>query len=89
MLWNKILIKKWVRKKVVNLCYECIIWHRKWYRFTISFYNFVSVDLRTKRVADAPIIVDKSPPIAGHVYDGPLYKTDLMYTKDSEQVKLL
>lgn len=47
------------------------------------------MDLRTKRVADAPIIVDKSPPIAGHVYDGPLYKTDLMYTKDSEQVKLL
>ncbi|CAG2187681.1 unnamed protein product [Mytilus edulis] len=44
------------------------------------------VDLRTKRVADAPIIVDKTPPIAGHVNDGPVYKTDLMYTKNCEQL---
>ncbi|ESO91907.1 hypothetical protein LOTGIDRAFT_176774, partial [Lottia gigantea] len=38
------------------------------------------------RSADSPLIIDVTPPIAGEVYDGPLYKHDLMFTKDSNKI---
>ncbi|XP_062596534.1 uncharacterized protein LOC134257978, partial [Saccostrea cucullata] len=38
------------------------------------------VDLSTIAVSDSPIIVDQSPPIAGKVNDGEVYKKDLQYT---------
>ena len=47
------------------------------------------VDLRTIGVADQPIIIDKSPPVAGQVFDGPLLGVDLVYTKDYDSVSLL
>lgn len=47
---------------------------------------YISVDLRTIGVADAPMIVDGSPPTAGVVNDGPLYNVDLQYTKDKTNV---
>ncbi|VDI41391.1 Hypothetical predicted protein [Mytilus galloprovincialis] len=40
------------------------------------------VDLRTIGVADQAIIIDKTPPEPGTVNDGPLYGTDLLYTKN-------
>jgi hypothetical protein len=42
----------------------------------------LSVDLRNIGAADQAIIVDKTPPIAGQVFDGPLQGQDLQYTKD-------
>ncbi|KAK3612537.1 hypothetical protein CHS0354_024514 [Potamilus streckersoni] len=45
-----------------------------------------NVDLRTEGHADQAIIVDITPPEAGTVYDGPIYKTDLMFTKDKDQI---
>ncbi|KAJ8321023.1 hypothetical protein KUTeg_002610 [Tegillarca granosa] len=33
-----------------------------------------------------PIIVDETPPISGNVYDGPVFKKDLKYTKDKESI---
>ncbi|KAK3612515.1 hypothetical protein CHS0354_024486 [Potamilus streckersoni] len=45
-----------------------------------------NVDLRTVGHADQAIIVDITPPEVGTVYDGPIYKTDLMFTKDKDQI---
>ncbi len=45
-----------------------------------------TVDLRTIGVADTPIVVDFSPPIAGEIFDGPIYGEDLKYTKGRKQV---
>ena len=45
----------------------------------------LSVDLRNIGAADQAIIVDKTPPIAGQVFDGPLQGQDLQYTKDYHQ----
>lgn len=44
------------------------------------------VDLRTIGIADSPIIVDRSPPIAGKVNDGEIYKMDLEYTMYPDKV---
>ncbi|CAC5384518.1 unnamed protein product [Mytilus coruscus] len=44
--------------------------------------RYISVDLRTIGVADQAIIIDKTPPEPGTVNDGPLYGTDLLYTKN-------
>jgi hypothetical protein len=38
--------------------------------------------------ADQAIIVDKTPPIAGQVFDGPLQGQDLQYTKDYQTVSI-
>ncbi|ESO82597.1 hypothetical protein LOTGIDRAFT_236952 [Lottia gigantea] len=45
-----------------------------------------NVNISALRSADHPLILDITPPIAGKVYDGPLYKHDLMYTKDSNKI---
>jgi len=42
--------------------------------------------LRTIGIADQAIIIDKTPPVNGTVNDGPLYGTDLLYTKDFDSV---
>ncbi|VDI73733.1 Hypothetical predicted protein, partial [Mytilus galloprovincialis] len=44
------------------------------------------VDLRTIGIADSAIIVDKTPPNAGVVMDGPIYGEDLMYTKYPDKI---
>ena len=48
----------------------------------------VSVDLRKIGAANQAIIVDKTPPIAGQVFDGPLQGQDLQYTKDYQTVSI-
>lgn len=52
------------------------------------FVFFCAVDLRTIGIADSAIIVDKTPPNAGVVMDGPIYGEDLMYTKYPDRVNL-
>lgn len=47
---------------------------------------FISVDLRSIGVANASIIVDRSAPVPGNVYDGETAGQDLMYTKDQDKV---
>ena len=42
--------------------------------------------MRTIGIADQAIIIDKTPPVSGTVNDGPLYGTDLLYTKDFDSV---
>lgn len=49
---------------------------------------FISVDLRSIGVANASIIVDRSAPVPGNVYDGETAGQDLMYTKDQDKVML-
>lgn len=49
---------------------------------------FISVDLRSIGVANASIIVDRSAPVPGNVYDGETAGQDLMYTKDQDKVRL-
>ena len=44
------------------------------------------VDLRSIGVANASIIVDRSAPVPGNVYDGETAQQDLMYTKDQNKV---
>ena len=44
--------------------------------------------MRTIGIADSPIIVDRSPPVAGKVNDGELYKVDLEYTMYPDKVSL-
>ncbi|VDI67222.1 Hypothetical predicted protein [Mytilus galloprovincialis] len=45
-----------------------------------------NVDLRTIGVSDYAIIVDKTPPFAGVVMDGPIYGEDLLYTKYPDKI---
>lgn len=51
-------------------------------------FFFISVDLRSIGVAKASIIVDRSAPVPGNVYDGETAGQDLMYTKDQDKVRL-
>lgn len=44
------------------------------------------MDLRSIGVANASIIVDRSAPVPGNVYDGVTAGQDLMYTKDQDKV---
>lgn len=44
------------------------------------------MDLRSIGVANASIIVDRSAPVPGNVYDGETAGQDLMYTKDQDKV---
>lgn len=46
-----------------------------------------SVDLRTIGIVDSPIIVDRSPPVAGRVNDGENFKIDLEYTMYPDKVQ--
>lgn len=52
-------------------------------------YPNFAVDLRKIGVANQAIIVDNTPPIAGQVLDGSIQGTDLQFTKEYQQVKLL
>ncbi|XP_067658325.1 uncharacterized protein [Haliotis asinina] len=45
-----------------------------------------NVDLKTVDVADHPIIIDNTPPVAGVVYDGDVNKLDLNYTMNTDKV---
>lgn len=58
-----------------------------WYHTVYcNIYQF-SVDLRTIGIADSPIIVDRSPPVAGRVNDGEIFKIDLEYTMYPDKVQ--
>lgn len=54
---------------------------------TLQIVNLV--DLRTIGIADSPIIVDRSPPVAGKVNDGEIYKVDLDYTMYPDKVSVM
>lgn len=45
-----------------------------------------AVDLRTIGICNSPLIVDRSPPVAGVVNDGELPGIDLNYTKYENKV---
>ncbi|XP_048258679.1 uncharacterized protein LOC124137747 [Haliotis rufescens] len=45
-----------------------------------------NVDLGKVGVSDHAIVVDTSPPEQGIVYDGPVYKLDLNFTKDADEI---
>ncbi|XP_048258717.1 uncharacterized protein LOC124137708 isoform X1 [Haliotis rufescens] len=45
-----------------------------------------NVDLMKVGVSDHPIIVDTSPPEPGVVYDGPVFRLDLYFTKDADKI---
>ncbi|XP_060596420.1 uncharacterized protein LOC132750448 [Ruditapes philippinarum] len=47
-----------------------------------------NVELHTIERANQAIIIDATPPVLGTVYDGPLFKEDLQYTKYSQQICL-
>ena len=53
---------------------------------THKFAFLFPVLLSTVGVSDQGIIVDSTGPFAGHVFDGPHYKEDLQYSKDSDMV---
>ncbi|XP_055957638.1 uncharacterized protein LOC126824831 [Patella vulgata] len=40
-----------------------------------------NVELASIKPSDRPLIIDVTPPIAGQVFDGPIYKHDQTYTK--------
>ena len=46
----------------------------------------ISVDLRTIGRCDSPLIVDRSPPVAGIVNDGEIHGVDLDFTKYEDKV---
>ncbi|XP_048258676.1 uncharacterized protein LOC125384201 [Haliotis rufescens] len=45
-----------------------------------------NVDLMNVDVSDHPIIVDLSPPEPGIVFDGPVFRFDLNFTKDADKI---
>ena len=45
-----------------------------------------SVDLFTTGHGEEPILIDKSPPIAGEVLDGNQVQTDMVYQSDGERI---
>ncbi|XP_046562951.1 uncharacterized protein LOC124271844 [Haliotis rubra] len=45
-----------------------------------------NVELMTVGVSDHPIILDTSPPEPGIVYDGPVFRVDLNFTKDADKI---
>ncbi|KAL3873866.1 hypothetical protein ACJMK2_036950, partial [Sinanodonta woodiana] len=45
-----------------------------------------NVELRTIGHANQAIIVDRTPPIPGVVFDGPIFRTDLMFTMNIKSV---
>lgn len=45
-----------------------------------------NVDLFTAGHGDEPILIDKSPPIAGHVLDGNRFRQDKMFQSDSNKI---
>ena len=58
------------------------------YSYFIFIFAIV-VDLRTIKVANAPLIVDKTPPIPGTVYDGDVPGIEVEYTKHNDHVSLI
>lgn len=50
---------------------------------------YLSVDLRTMGIFNAPLIVDRSPPVAGIVNDGEIHGVDQDFTKYEDKVKCL
>lgn len=54
----------------------------------LTSYLCYAVELQAVGHANSPIIVDITPPLVGKVYDGPLTRHDLSYSKDSNMVKL-
>ena len=46
----------------------------------------ISVDLRTIGRCDSPLIVDRSPPVAGIVNDGEIHGVDLDFTRYEDKV---
>ena len=64
----------------INLFYSLYI------HCILIFFISLLVDLRTIGVASSPLIVDRTPPTAGTVNDGPTTGVDLAYTKEVNQV---
>ena len=50
------------------------------------FFTSIIVDLRVAGVADYPIVIDYTPPIAGKIFDGPIFKEDLKFTAGRREV---
>ena len=48
--------------------------------------RMLSVLLSTVGVSDQAILADSTRPFSGTVFDGPIYKTDLKYSKDEDTV---
>lgn len=72
---------------------KCVIflWRRIWWYLVVrsvcyEWCDLFLVDLRSIGVANASIIVDRSAPVPGNVYDGETAQQDLMYTKDQNKV---
>lgn len=83
--------KIWRNNDFTLLAQMLIIFHKNYGHFSVflkeHFCNFfISVDLRSIGVANASIIVDRSAPVPGNVYDGETAGQDLMYTKDQDKV---
>lgn len=52
-----------------------------------AIFLYLSVDLRTIGIFNSPLIVDRSPPVAGIVNDGEIHGVDLDFTKYEDKVK--
>jgi hypothetical protein len=68
-----------------------MFWNIRQYNNEILMFCLINtftipVELHSVGRADQAIIVDASPPINGTVFDGPLFKEDLQYTKFSKKV---
>lgn len=70
-----------------NYLKTCIQTLNTWYHTVYcNIFFLFPVDLRTIGIADSPIIVDRSPPVAGKVNDGEIFKVDLEYTMYPDKV---
>ena len=61
--------------------------YKEWLISTCCLFN--SVDLRAIKSADDYIIVDRTPPIAGQVYDGSVLGVDQSFTNVNSSVSTL
>lgn len=83
--------KIWKNNDFTLLALMLIIFYKNFGYFIVFLKKhccnfFISVDLRSIGVANASIIVDRSAPVPGNVYDGETAGQDLMYTKDQDKV---
>jgi hypothetical protein len=77
-------------KYIVNFIMKDVMLEFKIYKeWLISTCLFNSVDLRAIKSADDYIIVDRTPPIAGQVYDGSVLGVDQSFTNVNSSVSSL
>ena len=53
---------------------------------SIVCFNSILVELPTTTHSDNPILIDRTNPVAGHVFDGDVMGEDIQYQSDNSKI---